>query len=94
MRPCHHDTAFLRVAAGGDGHQLWMVAANILTKLSRRQDYCWSCRLEAGLEANNPLSWKNGILRIKKIDFDSFFGKIEALENGHELWNVECGVLM
>ena len=31
--------------------------------------------------------------KTKYVDFDSCFGKIQATENGHELWNVECGVL-
>jgi len=30
--PCHHDMARHRVADGGDGLQIWSVAANIVNK--------------------------------------------------------------
>jgi hypothetical protein len=31
--------------------------------------------------------------KTKYFDFEYCFGKIQAMENEHELWNVECGVL-
>jgi len=31
--------------------------------------------------------------KTKYVDFDNCSGKIQAMENGHELWNVKCGVL-
>jgi hypothetical protein len=33
--PCHHGTARPQVADGGDGLQIWRVAANILNEQSR-----------------------------------------------------------
>jgi hypothetical protein len=36
--PCHHDMARPQVADGGDGLQIWRVAANILNKQSRTVD--------------------------------------------------------
>jgi len=34
MGPCHHGMARPRVADGGDGLQIWKIAANLLNKLS------------------------------------------------------------
>jgi hypothetical protein len=34
--PCHHGMARPQVADGGDGLQIWRVAANILNKQSRQ----------------------------------------------------------
>jgi hypothetical protein len=39
--PCHHGMARPQVADGGDGLQVWRVAANILNKQSRRADKEW-----------------------------------------------------
>jgi hypothetical protein len=36
--PCHHGMARPQVVDGGDGLQIWRVAANILTKQSRTAD--------------------------------------------------------
>jgi hypothetical protein len=36
--PCHHGMARPQVADGGDGLQIWRVAANILNKQSRKAD--------------------------------------------------------
>jgi hypothetical protein len=51
--PCHHGTARPQVAAGGDGLQIWRVAANILNKQSRTADRGWSSSLGVGRGANN-----------------------------------------
>jgi hypothetical protein len=40
--PCHHGMARPQVADGGDGLQIWRVAANILNKQSRTADKWWS----------------------------------------------------
>jgi hypothetical protein len=40
-----HSMARPQVAAGGDGLQIWSVAANILTKQSQRADKGWSSSL-------------------------------------------------
>lgn len=93
MRPCHHDTELHRVTAGGDCHQLRTVAANVLNKLSRMQNKCWFSRWEDGLQANNLKKSAYYEFKTKYIDFDSCFDKIQATENGHEVCNVECGML-
>jgi hypothetical protein len=51
--PCHHGMARPQVADGGDGLQIWRVAANILTKQSRTADKGWSFSLGVGRGANN-----------------------------------------
>jgi hypothetical protein len=40
--PCHHNMVRRQVADGGDGLQIWRVAANILNKQSRTADRGWS----------------------------------------------------
>jgi hypothetical protein len=45
---------FPQVADGGDGLQIWRVAANILNKQSRTADRGWSSSLGVGRGANNP----------------------------------------
>jgi hypothetical protein len=51
---CHHGMARPQVADGGDGLQLWRVAANIVNKQSRTADSGWSSSLGFGRGANNP----------------------------------------
>jgi hypothetical protein len=51
--PYHHSMASPQVADGGDGHQIWRVAANILNKQSRTADKGWSSILGVGRGANN-----------------------------------------
>jgi hypothetical protein len=52
--PCHHGMARPQVADGGDGRQIWRVAANILNKQSRTADREWSSSLWVRRGANNP----------------------------------------
>jgi hypothetical protein len=57
--PCHHDMACPQVADGGDGLQIWKVAANILNKQSWTADKGWSSSFGVGREANNsPYKYK------------------------------------
>jgi hypothetical protein len=42
---CHHGMARSQVADGGDGLQIWKVAAKILNKHSRIADTGWSSTL-------------------------------------------------
>jgi hypothetical protein len=51
--PCHHGMSHPAVANGGDGLQVWRVAANILNKQSRTSDKGWSSSLGVGHEAKN-----------------------------------------
>jgi hypothetical protein len=46
--PCYHGMARHQIADGGDGLQIWRVAANILNKLSRIAYKGWPSRLVAG----------------------------------------------
>jgi hypothetical protein len=52
--PCHHGMACPKVADGGDGLQIWRVAAIILIGQSRIADRGWLCRLEGWAWADNP----------------------------------------
>jgi hypothetical protein len=47
-----------QVADGGDGLQIWRVAANILNKQSRTADKVWSSSLGVGRGANKFLAKK------------------------------------
>jgi hypothetical protein len=53
--PCRDGMASPQVADGGDGLQIWSVAANILNKQSRTADKGWFFRLGVGRGANNSL---------------------------------------
>jgi hypothetical protein len=50
---CHHGMARPRVADGGDGLQIWRVAANILIKQSWTADMLWASSLGVGRGTNN-----------------------------------------
>jgi hypothetical protein len=51
--PCHHGMVRPHVADGGDGLQIWRVAAIILNKESRIADKGWSYSLGVGRGARN-----------------------------------------
>jgi hypothetical protein len=51
--PCHHGMARPRVADGGDGLQIWRVAANVLNKQSRLVEKGRSSSLGVGQRASN-----------------------------------------
>jgi hypothetical protein len=51
--PCHHGMACPQVADGGDGLQIWRVAASILNKQSWTADKRWYSSLGVGRAANN-----------------------------------------
>jgi hypothetical protein len=46
--PCHHGMARPQVADGGEGLQIWRVAANILNKQSRTADKGWPSSVGVG----------------------------------------------
>jgi hypothetical protein len=58
------------VADGGDGLQMWRVAANILNKQPRIADKGWSFCLEVERRANN-FSHKNNLLRNVTQGFEA-----------------------
>jgi hypothetical protein len=51
--PCHHGMARPQVADGGNGLQIWRVAADILTKQSRTADKGWSPNVGLGRGATS-----------------------------------------
>jgi hypothetical protein len=53
-----------QVADGGDGLQIWRVAASILNKQSRTADKGWSFSLGVGPRANNSSPLKISLFRI------------------------------
>jgi hypothetical protein len=61
--PCHHGIARRQVADGGDGLQIWRVAANILNKQSRTADNERSSSLGFGRGTNNSSPKKLSLLR-------------------------------
>jgi hypothetical protein len=54
--PCHHGMARPQVADGGDGLQIWRVAANILYeyKQSQTADKVWSSSWGLGVGLTTP----------------------------------------
>jgi hypothetical protein len=48
--PCHHGTARTQTADGGDGLQIWRVAANVLT-----------CRGQSTMDGPPALGWGVGL---------------------------------
>jgi hypothetical protein len=62
--PCHHGMALHRVAYGGDGLQIWKMAADILNKQLRTEDKGWSSSFGLGRESNEQLlTEKKSLLR-------------------------------
>jgi hypothetical protein len=51
--PCLHGMARPQVADGGNGLQIWSVAANLLNKESQRADKGQSCNLGVEFRGNN-----------------------------------------
>jgi hypothetical protein len=54
LAPCHNSMARPHVVDGGDGLQIWRVAANILNKQSRTPDKGWSSSSGLGVGLINP----------------------------------------
>jgi hypothetical protein len=79
-----------QVVDGGDGLQIWRVAANVLNKQSRTADRGWSSSL-GGLKPPTikPLICYATFQRAS--DQDGFFGKTtQAPKNVYEIWHLEC----
>jgi hypothetical protein len=51
--PCHHGMARPQVADGGDGFQIWRVAANILNTQSLSANKRWSSSMGVERGTNN-----------------------------------------
>jgi hypothetical protein len=60
--PCHHGMARPQVADGGDGLQIWRIAANILNRLSGTPDKGWSSSLGIERGANNSSPQKHKLV--------------------------------
>jgi hypothetical protein len=75
---CHHGMARPQVADGGDGLEIWWVAANILNKPSRTANRGWSSSLGVGRGTKNPRN-----IYTRASDQEGFFGKTTlAPKNG------------
>jgi hypothetical protein len=61
-----------QVADGGDGLQIWSVAANILNRQFLTAGKVWFSRIEAGFTAKNMLATK--CLKEPR-NLDGFFGQ-------------------
>jgi hypothetical protein len=79
--PCHHGMARPQVADGGDGLQMWRVAANILNKQSRTADMAWSSSLGVGRGLTTPTVKPFNLLRIVT----------KSLGPGRILWQNDVG---
>jgi hypothetical protein len=83
--------ALPQVAVGGDGLQIWRVAANILNKQSRTADRRWPSNLWVRRVLTTPIVKKQCHETFYKAScLDEFFGTTDARGNGHETWKVEC----
>jgi hypothetical protein len=58
LGPFQHGIARPRVADGGDGLQIWRVAANMLNKQSRTADIGWYSSVGVGRGANKSSPYK------------------------------------
>jgi hypothetical protein len=78
--PCHHCMARPQVVDGGDGLQIWMVAANILHKQSRIADREWFFSLGVGRGLTTPPHKKSACYEILHgtSEMDGFFGTAYA----------------
>jgi hypothetical protein len=66
---------------GGDGLQIWRVAANILNKQSQTANKGWSCGLGGGPGDNKNSATCYEMLHTI-LDLDGFTGRTYAMENG------------
>jgi hypothetical protein len=79
MLPWHSSP---QVVGGGDGLQIWRVAANILTKQSRTADRGWSSSLGVGQGLTTPT--------VKRLICYKMLQRASDQKNGCEIWNVDC----
>jgi hypothetical protein len=79
--PCHHGMARLQIADGGNGLQIWRVAANILSKQWRTADKGWHSSLEVRRGANNSSSLKISLLQ----------NVTKGLGLGRNIWRLNSG---
>jgi hypothetical protein len=66
--PCQQGAARPQVADGGDGLQIWRVAANILNKQSYTVDKGWSSIFGVGRAANNSLKKISLLRNVTKVE--------------------------
>jgi hypothetical protein len=74
--PCFHGMACPQVADGGEGLQIWRVAADILNKQSRTADKGWPSSLGVGRGANNSHRNKRNMYEMlqRASELDGYFG--------------------
>jgi hypothetical protein len=72
--PSYHNMARSQVADGGDGLQIWRVAANILNKQSRTADKGWSSPKKGHIVTKcftRPWTWTDSLnkrAKVRKMD--------------------------
>jgi hypothetical protein len=90
----HHNMARRQVTDGGDGLQMWRVAANILNKQSRTADKRWSSSLGVGHGANNFSPYKISLLSQRASDLDSLDRRPNYLAQDMDQWRALVNTVM
>jgi hypothetical protein len=87
---CHHGMARPQVADGGNGLQIWRVAANIFNKQSRTADKRWSSNFSGlGVGLTTPHRKKLSCYENSQEAWDILFSTIR-----HVLWNFSIEKLL
>jgi hypothetical protein len=78
----------------GDSLLIWRISANVLNKQLQAANKEWSSNLRGGQGLTTPHHKQPACCEMlhRALDFYRFFGMgmIYTMENGHEIWNVEC----
>jgi hypothetical protein len=80
------------VADVGDSLQMWRVVANILNEQPQTADKGWSSCLVLGEGLTTPHRKEPTYYEMLHgvSNLDGFFATTLAMENGYEVWNMEC----
>jgi hypothetical protein len=81
-----------QVANGGEGLQIWRVAANILNNELRTAGKGWPSSLRVGRGLTTPHHKKETRYEMlqRASELGGCFGMTKGTENVYEIWNVEC----
>jgi hypothetical protein len=90
--PCQNDMVRPQIADGGDDLQIWRIAASILNKQSRTADKGWFPDWGLGEGLTSPPLKITSCYEMSKgaSDLDRDFWMTWTMENGNEIWNMEC----
>jgi len=83
-----------RVADGGDGLQIWRVAANILNKQSRTAEKSWSSSLGVGRGANKSLHGNEPSVYMGDVEFLDWMCDYWLLKRDSAIWDWLVGWLV